>query len=198
MSVFKKTILAAALAFAAVSAQAAAILTFSSPTVTNGSSVDVDFTVSGIDDLNGYGLTVNFDAALLSVASITSGSFLGTAGTPDFGFNLGSAPGVIDYIYDGLYGTGPGAAGSGTLFTIHFDTLGVGTALISFTDLIVFDTNLVDIPFTATGGAVSILPAVVTPPGGDVPEPASLMLLGIGAAGLLARRRGAPALKLAA
>ena len=189
-------IVAAALTFAAVSAQAIPTLSFTTPTVTNGSSVDVDFVATDIADFFGYGLSVYFDPALLSLTSVTAGSFLGT---PDFGVILGGVPGVINYIYDGLYGTGPGATGSGTLFTLHFNTLATGTSLLTVSDLIAFDSDLADIAFTTTPGAVTILPVVVPPgPGSDVPEPASALLLGIGAAALLARRRGAAAAQLAA
>jgi hypothetical protein len=198
MFALKKIMTAAVLAFAAVHAYAVPTLTFSTPVVTNGASVDVAVNVTDIADLFGYGLTINYDASLLNVSSVSAGSFLGTAGTPDFGVIMGSEAGAINYIYDGLYGTGPGASGSGTLFTIRFDTLAAGNAFLNFTNLVIFDSNFADISVIAANGTLAILPVVVVPPGTDVPEPASLLLLGAGGAAFLAGRRSAHALKLAA
>lgn len=197
MFAVKKIITAAALTFAAISAQAAPTLTFSTPTVTTGGAVDVDFVATDFTDLNGYGLSITFNSSLLALTSVTTGAFMATGGTADFYYTVGSTLGVIDYITDGLYESA-GATGSGTLFTLHFNTLGAGTSAIGFTDLIAFDSNLADIAFTATAGSVTALPVVIDPPTGDVPEPASALLLGVGAAAFLARRRKAAAAPCAA
>ncbi len=200
MFALKKMITAAALTFAAISAQAVPTLTFSAPTVTNGSSVSVDVNVSDITDLSTYGLSIGYDASLLSFTSITEGSFLGN--DTDFFVVSTSAAGLLEGIL-GLTFAEIGATGNGTLFTINFGTLAAGNAFLNFSDLMFLNSDtdgLGDIAVTGVNGSVSILPVVVVPPGPgtDVPEPASALLLGIGAAAFLARRRGAAQLKLAA
>ena len=191
MFALKKMITAAALTFAAISAQAVPTLTFSAPTVTNGSSVSVDVNVSDITDLSTYGLSIGYDASLLSFTSITEGSFLGN--DTDFFVVSTSAAGLLEGIL-GLTFAEIGATGNGTLFTINFGTLAAGNAFLNFSDLMFLNSDadgLGDIAVTGVNGSVSILPVVVVPPGPgtDVPEPASALLLGIGAAAFLARRR---------
>jgi hypothetical protein len=194
MFALKKMITAAALTFAAMSAQAVPTLTFSAPAVTNGSSVSVDVNVSDITDLSTYSLSIGYDASLLSFSSISAGSFLGSGSDTDFFVLNTSATGMLDGIF-GLTFADIGATGNGTLFTINFGTLAAGNAFLNFSNLLFLNSDadgLGDISVAAVNGAVSILPVVVPPgPGGDVPEPASALLLGVGAAAFLARRRRA-------
>jgi len=201
MYALKKMMTAAALTFAALSAQAAT-LTFSAPIVTNGSAVSVDVIATDFTDLYMYQVSIGFDQALLNYTGMVEGNYFGSLPTDFDNADDSATPGLIEFIYGGPYGQS-GVTGSGTLFTLNFATLAAGTSFLNFSDMLFLNSDpsgLGDIPFTATDGAVTILPVVVVPPGPgtDVPEPASALLLGVGAVAFLARRRSAAQLKLAA
>jgi hypothetical protein len=194
MFALKKMITTVALTLAAVGAQAAT-LTLSAPTVTNGSAVNVNVLVGDIVDLSTFGFTLGFDTSLLFYTGYDEGTFLGTPTTTDYDV-VPDGTGLLDIF--GLTFAQTGISGSGGLLTLHFNTLGAGTAPLNFSDVVILDSQGRDIATAVTDGAITILPVVVTPPTGDVPEPASLLLLGVGGAAFLARRRGAFAPKLAA
>jgi hypothetical protein len=199
MFALKKMITAAALTFAALGAQAAT-LTVSAPTVTTGSSVAVNVMVSDVTDLSVFQFSLAYDASLLSFASFAGGSFLGAPAVTDYGI-ADITSGFLDLVYGFTYAQ-TGVNGSGGLITLNFNTLGAGTSFLDFSNVLFLNSDadgLGDIDITAVNGSLAILPVVIDPPGGDVPEPASLLLLGAGAAAFLARRRSsATALKLAA
>lgn len=177
---FKKLITAAALMLAALHAGATPTLSFVSSAATGGGT-DVDVVISNISDLYGYNFSVNYDPSLLSVGSVASGPFLGDAQTAFQGV-AELDPGQIFFAYGSLYGFVPGISGSGTLLSFHVDALAPGVAALTFSDMLFLDSQLGDIAVSAVDGAIGAAPAAV-------PEPASALLLGIGAAALLGRRR---------
>lgn len=194
MFAVRKLMSAATLALAALHAQAAPVLTFSAPAATSDASVDVAVQVSGMTDLSTYNVSVNFNPGILKFASLTEGAFLATAGAgTDFGFADNDTAGLINYVFGSTFAP-TGANGSGTLFTIHFDTLAAGMSALSFSDVLFLNSSPNgdgDIAITAVNSALAVTAA------NAVPEPTSVLLLAIGGAAFLARRRGA-AMKLAA
>jgi hypothetical protein len=159
-----------------------------------GSMVSVAVRIADITDLYAYNFSLNFDSTLLQATGYTAGEFLGGPDDAYFGVaDLDNGSGTVSYAYGGVAGPGAGISGSGTLAYFTFETLGVGISGLDFSDVLFLNSSPDgngDIAVGAINGSLAV-EAPVTPPGGDVPEPASWMLVGVGmiAAGALRRRR---------
>lgn len=184
-----KHVVAAVLLGASTQAWAAPILTIDTGAAAQaGTTVTYHIEIADIADLYGYQFSLNYDARYLRALSVTDGGFLGAAGTSTFGvLGTGDTPGLIDFVYGGLYGMVPGISGSGLLASISFEAIGAGSSELSFFDVLFLDSELADIAVDAQ----SATGVVIAEPGGpvDVPEPASYLLFGAGLAGAAALRR---------
>lgn len=150
-----------------------------------GSAVDIDVLIAGVADLYAYNFSLTFDASLLQVSSIDTGSFLATGGstTGDTG-TVDNTAGTITFAYNSLIGPIAGVSGNGTLLTIHLNAIGTGTSPLSFVaaDTTFLDSNLATITVQTVDSNLQVAAVV--------PEPESYLMLAAGLAGLgLWRRR---------
>src|ERR1700754_729021 len=129
----------------------------SASTVSVGQNFALNVEVLGVTDLHGFQFDIAFDPAILSVASVIEGSFLSTAGTTFFfeGF-IDNPGGSVSFVIDSLIGAIPGANGTGGLATINFTSLSIGSSSINIANVILLDSNLVDISSELVGGLVTV------------------------------------------
>lgn len=150
-----------------------------------GSTLDIGVLIAGVADLYAYNFSLTFDASLLQVTSIDTGSFLAAGGTTtgDTG-TVDNTAGTISFAYNSLIGAIPGVSGNGTLLTVHLSAIGTGTSPLTFVaaDTTFLDSNLASITVQTVDSSVQVAAAV--------PEPESYLMLAAGLAGLgLWRRR---------
>jgi PEP-CTERM motif len=171
-------------------------------TVAPGASFSVDVFADmtnpdeGFDvfDLYAYGFGIAFDPAVLAAQAVLEGDFITTT-TPDhesvtfFPGIIDNATGTISFITNSLEGDVPGATGAGLLVSLRFTALALGSSPIAITFDPIFNgdalLNSQLVPLNAPT-LVGATVAVADPTA--VPEPGTLLLLGI-AAGLAAAGR---------
>lgn len=195
-------------------AVASSVVTFqpASSSVAQFDTFIVDIAIADAADLVGFQFDLAFDPAILSANSIDEGGFLGTAGATFFiPGTIDNSLGTITFTAAGLIGNGPGATGAGALAQVSFFALAQGSSALTLSnglfqsllrdangDLVIdtdptspffgdFVVQEIQIPFEDGGVTVN------APVAADVPEPATLVLVGTGIAAAWRRRAKARA-----
>lgn len=142
-------------------------VTASPTTPVPGGQVTVNVNISGISDLFAYQFALEFNPSFLQGVSGVQGPFLPAVGSTTFGASVVSSP-TAYFVYGSLFGTGPGASGSGVLATLTFNVLGNQYGSFAVSDVLFLNSSLQ--PITV------------------VPEPSAALLLAAGLAGVGALR----------
>jgi hypothetical protein len=183
--------LLAAVLMSAVPARAA-VITFDS-VLTGSDPFTLDILVNDVTDLVGFNFTLSYDSTVLQLLSVTEGSFLASALTPGgFTFFIEGDTSVDGVVRDVAAAISPspslpdplapyGASGSGVLVSLIFLPLSLGDAgvTLDLASLTLLDSSFNVIPTEAVDGHVT------------VPEPSTLLLIGLGLAGAARWRRKA-------
>jgi len=182
---WKKTLGAALLSMACVQAWATTLSVTAPGTTAPGSTISVAVNVADVAGLAGYQFSLNYNQDVLHFTGYSAGGFLGSGGAATDEFYVSDDPGSISYVIGTIFGDDT-VSGSGALAYFTFETLGAGVSALTLSDVLLLDSNINDIAATVIGASVT-----VETPTGDVPEPASWMLVGAGlvAAGALRKRR---------
>lgn len=150
-----------------------------------GSPVTVEVAITGVADLYAYQFSLDFDPTVLQATMVTEGALLPAGGTTFFvAGNIDNTLGSISFTAGSLIGALPGVSGNGVLANIGFNVMQAGMSPLVFSDVLLLDSNLLDLAVQAQNGTL-----VTT----AVPEPGTWLLFGLGLAGVagLARRRDA-------
>ncbi len=150
-------------------------------TATPGASFSVNIDLAGVTDLYAYQFDLVFDPAIVSALSITEGSFLPGGGETFFiPGTIDNTAGTLTFTADTLLSAVSGASGSGTLATVNFLAVAPGSSSITLSNVMLLDSNLIDISATTANGNATI-----------IPEPAAALLLATGLGALWIERRRA-------
>jgi hypothetical protein len=158
----------------------------SAASVTVGGSTSVDVMLSGLVDeyIGSYDLTIDWDAAVLSLQGVVFDIYLD--GPADSIAGSSGAAGSVN-VYEVSLGTLANQTGSGALrlFSLNFDAIGAGLSSLSFSSVLLGDATGASFDgFEASSGSIEVeeRPA-------PVPESGSLLMLGLGLAALALSRR---------
>ncbi len=171
-----KSILAGFLMFLACVSGASAATVISAPTASGGpGEFDIAISVSGASDVYSWQFDLSFDPSIVSVVSVSEGSFLSASGATFFvPGTIDNTAGTISFVANTLLSAIPGANGSGELADIRFSALHTGTSTLSLSNLLFLDSTLTTMPVVASDGLLTVTAGTA-----PVPEPSSAALLAL-------------------
>lgn len=153
----------------------------SNPVVSVNQTFSLSVSVSNVSNLFAYQFSLRFDPTILSANSISEGSLLsGGGGTFFIPGTINNTAGTITLTANTLLGPVSGISGSGILATFNFSSLAVGSSPSTIFDVTLLNSNLSPIPASVQAGTVKVQ---------SVPEPTTILLLGVGVVGIAARAR---------
>jgi hypothetical protein len=177
----------------AVAGAARITLQPSPSTVEEGDFVDVAVLASGLG-IGAYDLEVTFDDTRLRFKEIAFGPTLGSFNFLQFGAEI--ALGIVNIAESSFLDSAELLSrqqGAFTLATLRFETVQAGTALLGFGPLggvrTVIDTDFMAVTPDLLGGRVEISGPGTPPPPDEVPEPATMVTVGLSLLAVVATRR---------
>lgn len=161
-------------------------------TVDLGTVVAIGVSVSdlGPTGLGSYNFDIGFDGAILGFDRVVDAFGLGDSVGLDFVGGAGTFS-VSSFSLEDPFALLTRQGADVTLFTLYFNTIGIGTSALTLNSGNLFDVNGVEIvPFQISNASVTVLDVVGQP----VSSPGTLaLLLTAAAAAALVRRRSATA-----
>jgi hypothetical protein len=128
-----------------------------------GKTFVVNVTVTGVMNLYAVEIKLYYDASILNCTGVSEGPFLKSAGGTYFDYaandSFDATHGRVR-AFDTLMGQVPGVNGSGTVFTVTFETKNVGISALDLEDIILADINSNRIPNVSVSGGVEVVWAV--------------------------------------
>ncbi|NOX63414.1 MAG: hypothetical protein GXP42_15930 [Chloroflexi bacterium] len=124
-----------------------------------GGDFVLDIAVENVSDLGAYQFTLHFEPTIVEAQSAYLGPFLATTGRQVvfLPFTIDNAQGVIT-VGAFTYGDAQGASGSGTLASIKFRPVRIGTTPLTWSDDVLTSTQPHSIPHESFSGEITIAP----------------------------------------
>lgn len=128
----------------------------------------VNVSIYNVLDLYGYEFKLFYNSSILNGSQVIEGQFLKTAGEDAFFWvvafddHYNSTHGIV-WVDSCLIGDILGANGNGTLVTIEFKSLAVGSSQLCLSDVKLVDSKKNPIPCQSTDGSVTVIPEITLP-----------------------------------